>query len=153
EHQRFWRQMILWLARKDQEGDEGVWARVEPRNFAPKQKVNVTFGARDNKGGPLADTQFQVEGRKPGGEVQPRAPQREGTVDSAQLTDTATPGDYWVRVQASQKGVPLGSEGWTRFIVDARDFELDNPAADLGLMQEIAQLTGGYSFPPEKFGE
>ncbi|MGE4004254.1 MAG: glutamine amidotransferase, partial [Planctomycetaceae bacterium] len=28
EHQRFWQQMILWLARKEQEGDQPVWVQV-----------------------------------------------------------------------------------------------------------------------------
>jgi len=39
---------------------------------------------------------------------------------------------------------------WARFIVDERNLELDNPAADPQLMEQIAMLTGGSSMPPEK---
>jgi hypothetical protein len=178
EHQRFWRQMILWLSHKDQGDEQGIWARVDPRNYPPKQTVEVRFGARDEKGEPVADAQFQAEIKKPGGEVEKLSPQR---IDSSQpaadrnadekkhensppandsegqatadFSETTVPGDYWVRVTASRNGASFGLEGWTRFIVDARDLELDNPAADPALLEEIARVTGGYSFPPEKFAE
>jgi hypothetical protein len=151
EHQRFWRQMILWLSRKDQETDEGAWAHVEPRNFSPNQTVTVTLGARDDKGQPIADAQFQVEAKKPDDQTQALTTEKNGDEHSAQFSDTAAPGDYWVRVSAARNGASLGMEAWTRFIVDARDLELDNPAADFALLNEISQMTGGYSIPAEQF--
>ena len=41
EHQRFWRQVVLWLARKELESDQPVWVRVDPRNFAPGSLVPI----------------------------------------------------------------------------------------------------------------
>ena len=38
----------------------------------------------------------------------------------------------------------------SRFLVDERDLELDNPAADPGLLAELASLTGGSVITPEQ---
>ena len=47
----------------------------------------------------------------------------------------------------------FGFEAFTRFVVDARDPELDNPAADHKLLEEIAELSGGDSMTPEQLGD
>ncbi len=54
---------------------------------------------------------------------------------------------------ASKDGKLVGLPASTRFIVDARDLELDNPAADRDLMNELASSTGAAVIPPEGFGE
>ncbi|MDP7278023.1 MAG: hypothetical protein QF363_21260, partial [Planctomycetaceae bacterium] len=48
-------------------------------------------------------------------------------------------------------GESLGATALTRFLVNARDLELDDPAADPGLLAQIAQLSGGAEFKPENF--
>jgi hypothetical protein len=58
-----------------------------------------------------------------------------------------------VTVSAVRDGKAYGIPTSTRFIVDARDAELDNPAADPELMAEIATLTGATTVTPEGFGE
>ena len=65
------------------------------------------------------------------------------------VTETGKAGDYWVQVRAKKGDKTLGFD-WARFIVDERNLELDNPAADPQLMDQIALLTGGSSMPPEK---
>ena len=42
--------------------------------------------------------------------------------------------------------------GYTRFIVDARDLELDYPSADHDFLKELASITGGSSMKPEDLG-
>ena len=149
-HQRFWRQVILWLAHKEMDSDQPIWVRVEPRNFAPKQRVALRFGARTEEGQPITDADFTVEVTNPAGEKQQLTPSQSGKDNSAEFVDSQTPGDYWVRVAASKGGKSLGFDASTRFIVDARDLEMDNPAADLALLEEISVLTGGTSMPPEQ---
>jgi hypothetical protein len=75
-----------------------------------------------------------------------------GTGDSSATTysQTVEPGDYWVTVHAEKNGVSLGFDATTRFIVDPRDLELDNPAADYSLLEAISSLSGGTSLPPEE---
>ena len=153
EHAKFWRQVVLWLTRKEEEGDGPVFVSVEPRNVAPGRPARVTFGARDDEGNPVTDATFTVEVTGPTGEIAtltPRAASDRPGVFVSEAADTAAPGDYAVRVRATKDGSLLGPDATTRFIVDAVDLELDNPAADPGVLAEIAALTGGAVVPPEE---
>ncbi len=149
-HQRFWRQMIFWLARKEMDGDQNVWVRVEPRNVQQGLAASLTFGARSEDGQAIDDAKFTVEITGPDGQKHQVAPQRSGSVNSAEFSDTKLPGDYRVRVTARQGANEIGTGATTRFIVNARDLEMDNPAADHALLEEIAISSGGSSMPPEQ---
>ncbi|WP_437186671.1 hypothetical protein SH668x_000018 [Planctomicrobium sp. SH668] len=153
EHQRFWQQVVLWLARKEFDSDQPIWARVEPRNFAPFSSVPIEFGAQDDKGQAIENAQFKVEVTQPDGTIVPLAPQSLGASGIAELPQATQAGDYWVRVNASKEGESLGISAQTRFVVDSRDLELDHPASDPGLMNELASLTGGTVIPVEGFGK
>lgn len=152
EHQRFWQQLLLWLAHKEGEGDQPLWVRIDPRNFSPGAKVPIQMGLRDDKKQPVENAVYSVDVAGPDGKsVAVPALKQKGEA-SAEFTSTLTPGDYWVSARASVDGKPVGLPTVTRFIVEARDPELDNPAADPDLMSEIANLTGASVVPPEKLG-
>ena len=152
-HQRFWQQMLLWLAHKEQEGDQPLWVRVDPRNFAPGGKVPIQMELRDEKGQTVKNAEYKVQVTGPEGAAPISvAPQKQEKGATAEFAATEKPGDYWVSVAASVDGKPVGLPAITRFIVEARDPELDNPAADPDLMAEIAALTGASTVPPEKLG-
>ncbi|MGE3317280.1 MAG: glutamine amidotransferase [Planctomycetaceae bacterium] len=148
--QRFWRQVILWLSHKESDSDKPIWVRAEPRNLSPGQPAEITCGARNEKGEPLSDVSFSIEVADPTGTKQLLTPVKTGNDFRVAFNGTAVAGDYWVRVKGTREGKPYGFDDWTRFIVDARDLELDNPAADPALADEIAALTGGSSMPPEQ---
>ena len=153
EHARFWRQVVLWLTRKEDDSDGPVFVSVEPRNVAPGRPARLTFGARDEDGDPLTDATFTVEVTAPTGEIATLTPRpasgRPGAF-VAEAAATDAPGDYAVRVRATRKGDLVGPDATARFIVDAVDLELDNPAADPGLLAELAEITGGAVVPPEE---
>lgn len=149
-HQRFWQQAILWLAHKELDTDQPVWVTAEPRNVAPRQRVNLRFGARTAEGQPIPDAQFAVNVTAPDGASHAVSPRRGDREQTAEVVQTEIPGDYWVRVEARQGGQSPGFDAYARFIVDDRDLELDNPAADPALLEEISWLTGGLSMPPEQ---
>ena len=151
-HQKFWQQMLLWLAHKEQDGDQPLWVKVDPRNFAPGAKVPIQMGLRDEKKQPVENAEYQVEIIGPDGQKLSATPQKQPGGASADFTETTLPGDYWVSVRAKVGGKSVGLPTITRFIVEARDIELDNPAADPDLLAEIAVLTGGSVVPPEKLG-
>lgn len=153
EHQRFWQQVILWLAHKEFDSDKPLWTRVEPRNFNPRSKVPIEFGAQSENGVPIRDATCSVEVLTPSGERVNATPQRFGDHGLAEFTQTEEPGDYWVLVQGTHNGQSLGLPASTRFVVDSRDLEMDNPAADPGMMAEIADISGGSVILPEEFGE
>ncbi len=151
-HQRFWEQVLLWLAHQENQSDQPVWVTVDPRNIAPGGKAPLRFGAQDAQKQPVQRVSFAVEVLNPKGKKQPVTAQQAGKEWFADYGDTAEPGDYWVTVTATKDGKMLGVVS-TRFIVDARDLELDNPAADLDLMNELAAATGAAVIPPEEFGD
>lgn len=156
-HQRFWQQSILWLAHKDQQGDESVWVKLDARRFRLGQPVGMTFGARDAEKRPIDDAEFTVEVIEPAlpgstGRQQRVTPQRNGAEFGARFSDTTRPGEYRVRVVAQRAGQPFGLPAEARFMVYEQDLELHNPAADLSLLEEIARITGGAFVPPEELG-
>ncbi|MEM9701767.1 MAG: glutamine amidotransferase, partial [Planctomycetota bacterium] len=161
EHARFWRQVVLWLTRKEEDDSGPVFVSVEPRNVVPGRPARLKFGARNAEGELLEDAQFTVEVTGPDGEIatlSPRAASGTPGQFRADAADTGSPGDYWVRVRATAgsgdaAGTLLGPDAVTRFIVDPRDLELDNPAADPALLATLANLTGGTVVPPEELPE
>ncbi len=152
-HQRFWEQAILWLARKEDESDLPVWARVTPRNYAPGETVTIEFGAQDDQKKPVTDVKMTVKIIRPDGKIVTIPHQRAGEDFLAEFHATDEPGDYWVQVNATRNNQVFGPPARTRFIVDARDPELDHPTADPDLMAEIAALTGTVPVAPEQFEE
>lgn len=151
-HQRFWRQMIFWLARKEDDKGQTVWVRIDPRNYLPGTPVKLAFGARTPEGEPVTDATFEVAVNIPKDETHKLSVLRVGNEFSADFLQTEHAGDYWVTVKARTKnGQPIG-EATSRFLVDERDLELDNPAADHALLAELASLTGGSVVTPEQHG-
>jgi len=153
EHTRFWQQVILWLARKEYDSDSSVWVRVAGRNFRQGQRVPVSFGARDENGDPLENARFSVLVKTPGDRELPPSLPGSGGKRTMEISETDQPGDYWVKVDASVDGESVGPTAWTRFLIDAGDPELDNPAADYQLLQEIAKLSGGSLISPEELDD
>ena len=147
---RFWQQLVNWLARKELESEDAVWVRIEPRNYLPGSSVTIRFGANDASGVPVSDADYSVQVLAPNNEKHDLTPQREPDGGSATMNATELPGDYWAIVSATQQGKALGLNGTARFLIDARDLELHNPAADPDLLNEIAMLTGGSSVPAEQ---
>jgi len=96
----------------------------------------------------VTDARFELEVMRPGGgSDRPPAPAgaERNTID---FGGTTAPGDYWARAAATRNGQALGLDGWTRFLVDSRDLELDNPAADPALLQELARHGRVLPDPP-----
>ena len=151
EHQRFWQQVMLWLTHKEFESEGQVWARVEPRNFPPLSRVPIELGAKGDDGTPIPDADYKLEIIAPQNKSVQLTPQRVDDHAFAEFSETLAPGDYWARVTASKEGKSLGASGMARFIINARDIEMENPTADPDLMQELAAITGGSSVPPEEF--
>jgi hypothetical protein len=151
EHRRFWRQIILWLARKDEASEGNVWVRLPQRPFAPGQRVELTVGAQSPTGEPLKDASYQVEVEVPHGATQTLDVVRGDDSATASFRDTQAPGDYTIRVTASQGGQLVGSTR-ARFTVFQQDLELDNASAESGTLDNLAVMTGGESLAPEELG-
>ncbi len=139
--QRFWRQVIFWVTNKDQDTDSPVWINATPRDVVPGQAVEATFGTRDDQGRAVADAKYEVTLTRPDGAKESLVTSRDGSQGTARVTDTSQPGDYWLRVTSEHSGIH--HQAVTRFLVNARDPELDNPSADPEMMRELAYHSGG----------
>ncbi|MCX6618884.1 MAG: glutamine amidotransferase, partial [Acidobacteria bacterium] len=151
-HKRFWRQIVLWLAKKDETTESNVWVRLEKRRFAPAELIEFTAGARSPQGEPVADAQFDVQVVLPDGTRRQLRPVRQGEQVIGSLRDAQTPGDYAIEVTATHGGEALGSAR-ARLLVYQQDLELDNAAADSAALESLAAMTGGQSLAPEQLPE
>ncbi len=151
-HKRFWRQVILWLARKDQATEGNVWVRLAKRRFAPSSRVEFAMGAQSPTGEPIRDAEFKVEVVLPDRTRRSLAPVRQDDRMEGSFRDTQAAGDYAVEVTATHDGMALGSAR-SRFLVFQQDLELDNAAADAASLQSLAAMTGGESLAPEQLDD
>jgi hypothetical protein len=153
EHQRFWQQAILWLARKDQLGDESTWIHLDSRRFRAGQPVPFTYGARNSVRQPLNDVDFSLEVTGPDGFREQLTGTPGVAENAARFLNTRRPGEYRVTATGRRRGVPFGLPAQARFIVYQYDLELNNPAADVGLLEEISRMTLGQHIVPERLPE
>ena len=157
-HKRFWRQIVLWLARKDETGDGSVWVKLSQRRLRPDQRLEFTAGAQSPTGDPIENAMLRAEIIMPDGSTQPLRLAREEDYWAGTFRGGAKPGDYAIRVSAEQTptaggvGQSLGTTK-TRFLVFQEDLELDNAMADISAMDTLATMTGGQATPPEQLDE
>jgi uncharacterized membrane protein len=140
EYRRFWRQVILWLAKRDEAERHDVWVQLTQRRFPVGARVRFTAGAKSAAGEILRGATFTAELLAPDGSRKPVPMSAAGDEASGATEVARLPGDYQIEVRASANGQPLGS-GQANFQVLDRDLELSNPAADYDLLTRLAQQT------------
>jgi hypothetical protein len=155
QHKRFWRQVILWLARKDETSDGSAWIKLAERRFGPRQRVDFTAGARSPQGEPLTDAQYVAEVTLPDKTTRKINLVRQADHVSGSFDETQAAGDYTISVTARRGDAPVGSAR-SRFLVFEQDLELDNAVADPTLLAGLSAMTkdvGGQSLAPEELAD
>jgi uncharacterized membrane protein len=151
-HRRFWRQCVLWLAKKDERTEGRVWVRLASRRVMRGTNVEFNVGADNPQGEPVAGAQFDVSIQTPEGKSESVRTVKTGDGWSAAYRNTAKPGDYRIIVKAKDGGTDLGNAE-ARFLVPNQDVELDRPAAEPTLMAQLADMTkpaGGAALAAEE---
>jgi hypothetical protein len=151
-HRRFWRQCVLWLAKKDEQTTGNVWIRLAGRRVTRGTRVEFGVGAENAQGGAVGTAQFDVVVKGPDGRATSVGPTKLGDDWAAVFRETTAPGDYQITVAAKDGGQTIGTAE-ARFLVPAHDLELDRPAAEPGLMRQLAEMTkpaGGAALAPEE---
>ena len=153
QHKRFWRQVILWLARKDELTDGDVWVKLEERRFSRGGSVAFSAGARSPQGEPITNANFKAAVTLPDGTQTPVNLVRQGDHFVGNFERTQSTGDYALSVSATnQEQTSLGNAK-ARFLVFEQDLELDNAVADPTLLASLSAMTkpvGGRSLAPEE---
>lgn len=156
-HKKFWRQVIFWLAHKEDQGESEVKLTLDTRRIAVGQKLDLSVAARDEKGLPLTGLKLdlKVEREEP---VDPKFSEsldpflRGEEWQSTFYATQSPPGSYRVTAVATRAGQEIGRDS-ARFMINQDDRELENPAADRALLRSIADASGGESVPPERLPE
>jgi len=155
EHKRFWRQVILWLAKKDDTDDQKVWLKLAKRHFPPGALIDFSAGARTIEGESIEGAVFTATLVAADGTKRPLPLTRQAGQYVGQLRDVIEPGDYSITVSASKDGALIG-ETKARFLVFEQDLEMENAAARPELMASLAKITadsGGEAVAPEQLPE
>jgi uncharacterized membrane protein len=139
EHGRFWRQMVLWLARQDEDQSQ---ARVVPdvRAIAVGNDLGFSLGLRGKNGDEVKGGDYEVEVETPGGERKKVTPTRDGSEDRG-LFRPETAGQYTIHIHGSGKdvdGQDVNGEASARFLVFEEDVEMAEWAADEGFLRKLA---------------
>jgi len=149
-HRRFWRQLVLWLARKDGTENDSLWVRLAQRRIPPGTPLEFDAGITGPEGEVRRDVELQAFVVSPTGQERPVRVVSAGETFSGTVAGCADPGDWKLVVRARQaNGVEL-LERTGRFTVYSQDLELANPRANPLLMRQLADVTtGGVRLPEE----
>jgi len=149
-HRRFWRQLVLWLARQDGTESDTLWVRPAQRRIAPGAPLAFSAGvASTGDEQPAAEFALEAEVTSPTGVRRPVRLTRGADAFSGTVADCLEVGDWTLTVRAVRAGGEP-QERSARFMVYRQDLELANPWANPLLMRQIAEATrGGVRLPEE----
>jgi uncharacterized membrane protein len=153
-HRRFWRQAILWAARKEDKGENEVKLKLDSRRVAVGQKLDMTATARDPKREPIHDVQYETTVTR----LVPAEGAKHESVDlfgqdEAKGFYTATGTEQYLVETIGKKNGQLVGKDSARFDVYDDDREFETPAADRHLLRQIAEITAGKSVTPEELSK
>jgi hypothetical protein len=151
-HRRFWRQVVLWLAKKDEHTEGKVWIKLAGRRVMRGTKVEFNVGADSPQGDPIANAQFDITLQSPDGHGDALRSTKTADGSLATFRETTKPGDYRITVKAKDGSTDLGTAE-ARFLVPNQDLELDRPAAEPTMMAQLAEMTkpaGGAAMAAEE---
>jgi hypothetical protein len=150
QHRRFWRQFVLWLARRDDQEADSLWLRLAQRRLPPGTPLEFDAAIAAADGEPRADARLEAVVTAPDGSSRPVRVAAKGGGFSGTVTDCVEPGDWKLIVRGQRPGDPGPLERSARFTVYRQDLELANPRANPLLMQQIATETSGGPRLPEE---
>jgi len=153
QHRRFWRQLVLWLARQDDKDKDSLWVRLAQRRVSPGSVLAFDAGVTKPDGTATADVAIEAVAVSPTGKPRPvRVPKR-GDSFAGTLADFDEPGDWKLVMTATRPGAAAGLERTARFTVFRQDLELANPRANQLLMRQLAEATAGGVRSPEELSD
>jgi hypothetical protein len=150
-HLRFWRQLILWLAKQEVSG-QGLSLELASRRVLAGKEMSFTVQAREVTPGSSKDAVKPIEGAeytvrviKPNKDTEAINVAPLGDVEAKSrgiFWKTDEPGEYTIIVTARAGGKDIGTTQ-ARFMSTRDDSETLNQAANHTLMEQLAVGTGG----------
>jgi uncharacterized membrane protein len=149
-HQRFWRQLVLFLAKQD-EVDGAAWVKPETRRLPAGGRLNFTVGLRGKGGVDIKDARFTVNVMPPDVNARPIPTDttRDGDADRGIFWKTEQPGEYKIEVVGHGRdtdGKEVTGKASARFLVYQDAVEMSRAAADHDFLDKLARAGGGKFF-------
>jgi uncharacterized membrane protein len=145
-HSRFWRQMVIWLARQE-DAEGSVWLKPDTRRLPARSDLGFSVGVRSKGGVDLKDGSYKVEVTGPEGAKTSVQTAHTPTDDRGTFIKTDTPGEYRIAVQGEAKDPTTGEvvkgDAAARFIVYDEEVEMMRRAADHDFLKKLASAGGG----------
>jgi hypothetical protein len=153
QHRRFWRQLVLWLAKQDGAERDSLWVRPAQRRLSPGTTLEFDTGLTRPDGSAVADATFQAAVVAPSGGTRPVRVGRRGDTFAGSVGEFTEAGDWKLVVSARRPGIDQPVEKTTRFTIFRQDLERANPRANPLLMRQLAEATCGGVRAPEELGD
>jgi hypothetical protein len=158
QHRRFWRQLVLWLARQDGKEADSLWVRLAQRRMTPGASLVFDAGVSKADGNAVTDVALEATVLSPSGKPRAVRVPRKGDAFAGSITGFDEPGDWKLVVKTAPNAatgppVPGPLERTARFTVFRQDLELANPRANPLLMRQLAEATAGGVRSPEELGD
>ena len=152
EHRRFWRQLVLWLARSDYARSHPVSASTDRTRYRTGDPVTVE--ATVHRTCPeMADAEITASVQPPSGKPRVfRMGRGTGTHRLPLPTPAAEDGEYRLTVEARTPGGKLLGSDTTGFIAYTVDAEARPSTAQLHRLTHLAHRTGGEFFTAAEAG-
>ena len=150
EHNTFWRQVVLWLAKMEGGGSGTCWITVENNRLLPGDTAKFQVFMRSELGEDIRGVAATAKIAKPNGTTDVVSLVSEDGIPTGSFRSTDFSGDYTIQVEAVHGGEMKAATA--RFLVQDRNLELDDPRALPTLLATIAADTGGRSVPAEQLG-
>jgi hypothetical protein len=153
KHTRFWRQIVLWLAQRDDLTRTDVWIDLAQRRLPKGSQVTFTTGARSATGDVIPSTQLEATYVDRLGESRTIRLARDGDHWVGTIDRVDQPGSCEIRVMATDVSGQLVGIAKAQFEITDQNVELASPAADPDQMIRLANLTrdaGGRVLAPEQ---
>jgi uncharacterized membrane protein len=154
-HSRFWRQVVLWLARQE-DTDDNLRIRLDTRRLRTGDNLGFGVEIRGKQGETLKDTRFQTKVVDPKGnetpvEVVPGLRGSSNENESRGKFVPKLPGEYRVVVSGSgtdPMGKKVDGRSEARFIAYQDDAESMEKAANPDFLKDLASAGGGRDYRP-----
>lgn len=150
-HARFWKQVVLWLA-KQEEAEGHVWVKPDIRRLSSGGKLGLTTGIRGKSGIDFPAGEFDVKVVAPSGAESKVPTARDRDENRGTFWKTDAPGEYRVVVRGKAKdvdGTDVSGEASARFLVYQDEAEMLRRAADHEFLRRLSATGGGRYHRPE----
>jgi hypothetical protein len=151
-HTRFWKQLVLWLA-KQEEQEGNVWVKPDTRRLPAGSKLGFSTGLRGKGGVDVKDARFEAKVIAPSGAETPVPVAHDKSEYRGVFWKTDAPGEYRLVVSGKGKdtdGQDVGGETIARFVVYQDEAEMARRAADHDFLKRLAATGGGQFLRPEE---